>query len=107
MEAPLYKSPRITPSNLARVAQKETDVSSPEAFEGQLAITVPSKHLRPDAETKIDIKGVNFYYGSKQALYDVSLPVVERQVTALLGPFGCAERTLLRTLNRMDESSQG
>src|SRR2546428_1898569 len=107
MEAPLYKSPRITPSNLARVAQKETDVSSPEAFEGQLAITVPSKHLRPDAETKIDIKGVNFYYGSKQALYDVSLPVVERQVAALIGPSGCGKTTLLRTLNRMNDLIPG
>ncbi len=107
METPLYKSPGIRPSEPAGVAQKETDVSTPKDVKGQLAITVPSKHLRPDAETKIDIKGVNFFYGSKQALYGVSLPVVERQVTALIGPSGCGKTTLLRTLNRMNDLIPG
>jgi phosphate transport system ATP-binding protein len=107
MERPLYKSPQITPSDRVEVTQEETDLSTPKDVEGQLAITVPSKHLRPDAETKIDIKGVNFYYGSKQALYDVSLPVVERQVSALIGPSGCGKTTLLRTLNRMNDLIPG
>src|SRR5260370_26821914 len=103
METPLYKSPGIRPSEPAGVAQEETDVSTPKDVEGQLAITVPSKHLRPDAETKIDIKGVNFFYGSKQALYGVSLPVVERKETALIGPSGCCKTPLFRTLNRMND----
>ncbi len=107
METPLYKSPRITPLDTVEVAKEETDLSTPKDVEGQLTITVPSKHLRPDAETKIDIKGVNFYYGSKQALYGVSLPIVERQVTALIGPSGCGKTTLLRTLNRMNDLIPG
>ena len=107
METPLYKSPRITPSDTVEVVQEETDLSTPKDVEGLLAITVPSKHLRPDAETKIDIKGVNFYYGSKQALFGVSLPIVERQVTALIGPSGCGKTTLLRTLNRMNDLIPG
>jgi len=107
VETPLYKSPGIRPSESAGIAQEETDVSTPKDVEGQLAITVPSKHLRPDAETKIDIKGVNFFYRSKQALYGVSLPVVERQVTALIGPSGCGKTTLLRTLNRMNDLIPG
>ncbi len=36
-----------------------------------------------EADTKIDVRHVNFYYGEKQALYDVTLPIRERQVTAL------------------------
>src|SRR2546421_193486 len=63
----------------------------------------PRKNLKPDAQTKIDIHHLNFFYGSKQALTDVSLPIRERQVTALIGPSGCGKSTFLRTLNRMND----
>jgi len=55
------------------------------------------------ANTKIDVRRVNFFYGAKQALYDVSLLIRERQVTALIGPSGCGKTTFLRTLNRMND----
>jgi phosphate transport system ATP-binding protein len=50
---------------------------------------------------------LNFFYGSKQALYDVSIPLRERQVTALIGPSGCGKSTFLRTLNRMNDLIPG
>src|SRR5690242_19215905 len=65
------------------------------------------KHLNPEAAIKIDIKHLNFYYGSKQALTDVSLPIRERQVSALIGPSGCGKSTFLRTLNRMNDLIPG
>ena len=46
---------------------------------------------------------VNLWYGEKQALFDVSLDVPERQVTALIGPSGCGKSTFLRCLNRMND----
>ena len=60
---------------------------------------------QPDssADVKINVKNTNFFYGSKQALFDVSLPIRERQVTALIGPSGCGKSTFLRTLNRMND----
>ena len=67
----------------------------------------PKKHLNLEAPTKIDIRHLNFYYGSKQALTDVSLPIRERQVTALIGPSGCGKTTFLRTLNRMNDLIPG
>src|SRR6266480_4361536 len=67
----------------------------------------PRKNLKPDAQTKIDIHHLNFFYGSKQALHDVSLPIRERQVTALIGPSGCGKSTFLRTLNRMNDLIPG
>ncbi len=60
-----------------------------------------------DAGIKIDIQDVNFYYGSKQALFDVALPIREKQVTALIGPSGCGKSTFLRTLNRMSDIIPG
>src|SRR5438552_10554840 len=67
----------------------------------------PRKNLKPDAQTKIDIRHLNFYYGTKQALTDVSLPIRERQVTALICPSGCGKTTFLRTLNRMNDLIPG
>src|SRR5579859_7632939 len=63
----------------------------------------PGKSLNASANTKIDIRQANFFYGTKQALYDVSLPLLEHQVTALIGPSGCGKSTFLRTLNRMND----
>ncbi|MDN5873054.1 MAG: phosphate ABC transporter ATP-binding protein PstB [Sinobacteraceae bacterium] len=51
--------------------------------------------------TKIDIRDVSFYYGTFQALKNVSMPLHERRVTAFIGPSGCGKSTLLRVLNRM------
>ncbi len=53
---------------------------------------------------KLQIAGLNFYYGAQQALYDVGLKIPEKRVTALIGPSGCGKSTFLRTLNRMYET---
>jgi len=59
------------------------------------------------ARVKIEVRHTNFFYGAKQALYDVSIPLYERQVTALIGPSGCGKSTFLRTLNRMNDLIPG
>jgi len=59
------------------------------------------------AKTKIEIKGLNFYYGEKQALKSINLSVGEKQVTALIGPSGCGKTTFLRCLNRMHDLYPG
>ncbi len=59
------------------------------------------------ADIKIAVQHLNFYYGTKQALYDINVPLRERQVTALIGPSGCGKSTFLRTLNRMNDLIPG
>ncbi len=49
----------------------------------------------------IQVKGLNFFYGSFQGLKDINLDIYEKKVTAFIGPSGCGKSTLLRTLNRM------
>ena len=56
------------------------------------------------ATPKIRVRNLNFYYGPKQALYDVNLDVEANKITALIGPSGCGKSTFLRTLNRMHET---
>jgi phosphate transport system ATP-binding protein len=53
---------------------------------------------------KLEVSGLNFHYGSEQALFDVSLRIPEKRITALIGPSGCGKSTFLRTLNRMYET---
>jgi phosphate transport system ATP-binding protein len=55
------------------------------------------------APQKIQVRRLNFYYGSYHALKNVSLDVPEKRVTAFIGPSGCGKSTLLRTFNRMYE----
>jgi len=57
--------------------------------------------------TKISVSHLDFYYGTQQALYDVSLDIKERVVTAFIGPSGCGKSTFIRTLNRMNDVIPG
>jgi phosphate transport system ATP-binding protein len=52
---------------------------------------------------KMKAEGLDFYYGSFQALKNINLDIKERQITALIGPSGCGKSTFLRTLNRMND----
>jgi len=63
--------------------------------------------LDATATSKINVEQLNFFYGPKQALYDIAIPIRERQVTALIGPSGCGKSTFLRTLNRMSDLVPG
>ncbi|MCE2593715.1 phosphate ABC transporter ATP-binding protein PstB [Motilimonas cestriensis] len=56
-----------------------------------------------EAQTALEIKDLNLYYGSKQALFDVSMKIPKGQVTAFIGPSGCGKSTLLRCINRMND----
>ncbi|WP_275967464.1 phosphate ABC transporter ATP-binding protein PstB [Aureimonas sp. SA4125] len=53
---------------------------------------------------KMKGENVSVHYGAKQALFGVSLDVLENQVTALIGPSGCGKSTFLRCLNRMNDT---
>ena len=54
-------------------------------------------------KAKVDIRNLSFYYGASQALKNITLPLLDRQVTAFIGPSGCGKSTLLRVLNRIYE----
>lgn len=56
---------------------------------------------------KAETRHLDFYYGTVQALFDISLAIPERAVTALIGPSGCGKSTFLRTLNRMNDIIEG
>ncbi|QDU37154.1 Phosphate import ATP-binding protein PstB 3 [Maioricimonas rarisocia] len=66
-----------------------------------------ASEARDQRTTKIETSGLDFYYGDQQALFDISMTIPERAVTALIGPSGCGKSTFLRTLNRMNDIIEG
>jgi phosphate transport system ATP-binding protein len=63
----------------------------------------PAHHATAAGKVKVDIRNLCFYYGESRALKNITLPLMERQVTAFIGPSGCGKSTLLRAVNRIFE----
>lgn len=64
-------------------------------------------NMAPMGWTKIEVKGLNLYYGDFQALKNVNIRIPEKEITAFIGPSGCGKSTLLKTLNRMNDLVEG
>ena len=61
----------------------------------------PESKPRPEPTAKLRARHLNFRYGTKPALKDVSVPLYKNKITAFMGPSGCGKSTLLRVFNRM------
>ena len=90
------------PSQIRVVGARETG-EAPVSSLLHIEISDIAREVNTASEAKIDARHVNFYYGAKQALHDVTIPLSERHITALIGPSGCGKTTFLRTLNRMSD----
>ena len=55
----------------------------------------------------LEIEQFSLWYGRKQALFDITMPVAKGKVTAIIGPSGCGKSTLLRCVNRMNDLIEG
>jgi phosphate transport system ATP-binding protein len=79
----------------------------PEPPPAAAAAAQPAPAAPAAARHKVEIRGLSFWYGEFQALKDLSIPIVEREVTALIGPSGCGKSTFLRCFNRMHDLYPG
>jgi phosphate transport system ATP-binding protein len=83
----------------------ETTVSASEArpiLKTDVKFVTPSL-ADAGAPPAIVVRDANLFYGTKQALFDITMDIPARQVTAFIGPSGCGKSTLLRCLNRMND----
>jgi phosphate transport system ATP-binding protein len=62
---------------------------------------LPSQPPAPAGPPKIETRGLNFFYGELQSLFNINMSLADRSITAFIGPSGCGKSTLLRVLNRM------
>ena len=65
------------------------------------SVNVASNDQPVVAKNALEVRNLNFFYGSFQGLKNINLDIEEGKVTAFIGPSGCGKSTLLRTLNRM------
>jgi len=64
----------------------------------------PMENVKEDnVRSLINVRDFDFYYGEKQALFDINMDMKENEVTAFIGPSGCGKSTLLRCINRMND----
>ncbi len=56
------------------------------------------------ADSKIESRNIDIFYGDKQAIFDVNIDIGKNEVLAMIGPSGCGKSTFLRSLNRMNDT---
>jgi phosphate transport system ATP-binding protein len=70
-------------------------------------VLAPVREAAGTADHKLEARHFNFYYGSFQALRDVTMAMKDRTITAIIGPSGCGKSTFLRAINRMHDATPG
>ncbi len=93
IEAVVNTNPSADPLMSQTVNTTETQQSSSETV-GAPFVELP----------KMAMRGVNVFYGEKQAIFDVSMDIGSNEVVAMIGPSGCGKSTFLRSLNRMNDT---
>jgi len=91
-----------------RAAGADLDDGRPErrgaSAEPPLSAAQEDAAIRPRIDAPIlDVRGLSLWYGATQALFDISLLIPQKQITAFIGPSGCGKSTLLRCFNRLND----
>ena len=80
--------------------------TAPQRIQPAIASGPPAQSAVEQA-AKIDVAGLDFFYGPRRVLEQISVRIRPNEVTALIGPSGCGKSTFLRTLNRMNDIVPG
>ena len=85
------------------VAADPSEGSSTPSPTTSSATVVPANAYQPPEDAALAVRGLDFFYGKKQALKGIDIKFPRQKITALIGPSGCGKSTLLRCLNRMND----
>jgi phosphate transport system ATP-binding protein len=77
------------------------------ASDSRVGVAVREASAASTMPIKMQIEDFSLYYGTFRAVKNVTLPLRERHVTAIIGPSGCGKSTLLRSINRMNDLIPG
>jgi len=86
---------------------REGALDAPQGATARLRVSLEAGAPAAAGPTKIELRGVNGWFGKKQALININLKLPANKVTAIIGPSGCGKSTLVRTINRMHELVRG
>lgn len=91
----------------AETTKRMEDILSAKEIISDTSETTRRTREESQRRSKVSIKGVNAWFGVKQALKNINLEIEENTATAFMGPSGCGKTTLIRCLNRMHEMTPG
>lgn len=97
----------MNPSATTATPMESSTQNSGSIAQRQINVPIGKGQAIASAQSKIKVDTLSLHYGQKQALYDISMDVLEKQVTAFIGPSGCGKSTLLRCFNRMNDLVDG
>ena len=104
----------MSEKKLSGTTDQQTGLNDGQSNKGQeVRMQKISVHNRPvekinqENETKIKVSNFNFFYGSTQALKNVSMDIIDKSVAGIIGPSGCGKSTFLRCFNRMNDIIPG
>src|SRR6266511_3302314 len=89
---------RVVPEGIEERAEREVTIEIPERA---------GERPKDERELVFDVRDVSAYYGDFRAVRDVSLPIRQNEITALIGPSGCGKSTVLRCFDRMNDLIEG
>jgi phosphate transport system ATP-binding protein len=98
----------LSPPPIRRLSRDGTDVAreaGPNGAEKSVAAWAGSRKVGAPKVSipRMEVEEMSIYYGPKKAVNEVTLPIAQGEVLALIGPSGCGKTTLLRSLNRLTE----
>jgi phosphate transport system ATP-binding protein len=89
-------------------SELKNNADEPKVKQQKLEVKSLNNEDNPSGKTDyIKIKDYGFYYSATKVLFDLSLDIPEKRVTAFIGPSGCGKSTLLRNINRMNDLIDG
>lgn len=107
---PISVVDRAAPPTHAAAGSHPADDSAGKAKVSRLEQVAKGNYVEPEIheivrqeEAVLDVRRFSLWYGSKQALFNIDMPIPKGRVTALIGPSGCGKSTLLRCVNRMND----
>lgn len=89
------------------MTEKKLEMAVPAAIRAEINASPGPRFTVQERTPKIVTRGINMYYGAHHALKNISLGIMENEVTALIGPSGCGKSTYLRLFNRMNDLVEG
>ena len=90
----------VEPTELEELMEAQAEA----AYEREVGdATRPTAEDLAASPTRIDVEGLDLFYGDHHALKDVNIKIRDKQITSFIGPSGCGKSTLLRCFNRMND----
>jgi phosphate transport system ATP-binding protein len=92
---------------MVKTMEARTQPTAHASLLGSAMAAAPAAIAADALVLKAEAHNLSFHYGKFQALKNITMPVYDRKVTALIGPSGCGKSTFLRCFNRMHDLYAG